>query len=123
MFKPQTENKWDLLLKYVTGKAENNEIIRNVIEERNNNKVKSLEDVNLGRKRNNCKRKQNKLARLMRNNGNFVQSDAFRTMNNSPMRNLEDSTNNQQLEYSLNKRECFSKSPIGSVNTIDVNRN
>ena len=50
-FKSQNKNQWEMLFQYVTGKNQNNEIMRNVIDERLNNKVKSLEDVSM-KKRN-----------------------------------------------------------------------
>ena len=112
-------------MEYVTGKSNNVEIIKNVINERNHNKIKSMEEINYGRKRNHCKRKKDKLARVMRNNANGIVSDNFRTMNNSPIK-LNDgeafsrydirSTNMSPLN---NRREFLSKSPV-DMNTLNV---
>jgi hypothetical protein len=126
MFKSENKSKWGMLVEYITGKANNNEIIQNVIDERNNNKVKSLEEVNLGRKRNHCKKKQNKLTKYFRNNPNFAASEAFATVNNTTSKNLCDprSSRNLQLkgfdQTELDRRECMSKSPI-DLNTLTLN--
>lgn len=124
-FKPQNGNKWEMLLHYVTGKDQNNEIMRNVIDERLNNKVKSLEDVSM-RKRSHCKKK--KLARLFRNNPNIAASEAVKTID-PPSRGMSDPRSMQGfrspgcLERTFSdNREMMSMSPLG-MQTLNVTEN
>lgn len=69
-----------------------------------------------------CKKKQNRLARIMRNNGKPAVSEAFRTLNNSPTKNFDDvmsrNDRGQDVTYA-SKRDCFSKSPV-DFNTLNV---
>ena len=125
MFFSQNKNKWNLLVEYVTGKASNNEIMKNVIDERNNHKVKSLEEWNIQKSKRQCKRKQTKLNRILRNGGNPAESDAFRTMSYSPLKTFNDHSSNningrkEKNDTILDRRECMSKSP-DELNSLTI---
>ena len=73
----EKKNKWGVLCNYVTGKQNNSEIVNNVITERINDKVKSLEDVQISIKKN--WKKKHKVSRMFRNNANMNAADAMKT--------------------------------------------
>ena len=118
MFSNENKSKWSLLVEFVTGKTDNNEVVKNVINERNNYKVKSLEEWNIPKQKRHWKKKQFRLNRIMRNVQNATESEAFRTMSYSPLKSFNDSSpvknQNQVLNREdsiIEKREWFSKSP------------
>ena len=62
-FQSENQNKWGMFMKYITGKGKNAEIMQNVIDQRNHNKVKSLEETSAFKKNKICKNKS-KIHRL-----------------------------------------------------------
>lgn len=86
----QKQNNWKEICNYITGKQNNSEIVSNVINERINDKVKSLEDVRVKNKKKWGKR--NKFARIFRNGGANSKLDALQTYDfNSKSRVMNES--------------------------------
>ncbi|CAI2387608.1 unnamed protein product [Moneuplotes crassus] len=76
-FVGEKKNKWGVLCNYITSKQNNSDIVTNVITERINDKVKSLEDVKISIKKN-CKKKH-KFSKMFKNNPNLNAADAMKT--------------------------------------------
>lgn len=73
----EKKTNWGVLWNYVTSKKNNSEVVNNVISERINDKVKSLEDVKISIKKN-CKKKY-KFSRMFKNNPHLTPADAMKT--------------------------------------------
>lgn len=115
MFSGKCKNKWGFLVEYVTGKASHTEIIKNIIEERNHHKFKSLEECTIQKPKKICKKKL-RLNKLSKYSGNLAESEAFKTMSCSPLKSFHDprkskNTNETRNQVDLHKRNFMSKSP------------
>jgi hypothetical protein len=109
LFTNENKSKWNLLVDFITGRAENNEVVKNVINERNHHKVKSLEECNIPRQRKHCKKKQFRLNRMMKNIANPAESEAFRTMSYSPLKSFNDATLSRNQQEPTNHEESIIK--------------
>lgn len=124
----ENQNKWGMFLTYITGKGKNAEIVQNVINERNHNKVKSLEETSAFKKNRMCKKKS-KLYKNMKND-NYIKNmnESVRTQNNfSPLKSTLEPRESRNVNQTFLSdpgqigRENMSKSPVEIMRTITPN--
>ena len=113
---------WDVLVNYVTGKAQNTEIMKNVIDERNHLKVKSLEETTL-RKKSRFWKKKSRIHNFFKNDNISMSANDQRVANSvSPMKHREIRSSRNLTNLTITNDQNHEKSEMMPKNSTNMMR-